>query len=127
MEAALRSATTVLVVEDNADAREIFALTLNAHGYRVIEAEDGEAGLERLHAEKVDVIVTDLRMPRMDGFEMASLIKQNDAYSHIPIVVLTATPLADKAAMLKQFAVLLLKPCSAADLLDAVDKVAGYC
>lgn len=121
MEKSLQSKATVLVVEDNADAREIFALTLSTNGYQVIEAENGAEGLERLKEfVDVDVILTDLRMPIMDGFEMAAAIKASPALRHIPIVVLTATPLADKAAMLRQFAALLLKPCSMDELLRTI-------
>lgn len=120
MDESVQGKATILVVEDNVDAREIFASTLTMQGYEVIEAENGVEGIRRLQTARVDAILTDLRMPVMDGVEMASLIKAMPLHAHIPIVALTATPLANKAAMLRQFAAILLKPCSMDELVSTL-------
>lgn len=125
MEKSFRAGKTVLVVEDNAEAREIFVFTLVKHGYLVQEAGDGEEALLKLEDADVDVIVTDLRMPRMDGIQLAAVLKQSALFHHIPLIALTATPLANKASMLRQFSGLLLKPCSIEDLVRAVDRAAA--
>ncbi|EJN00828.1 response regulator [Herbaspirillum sp. YR522] len=121
-----RATTTVLVVEDNVDAREVFAYTIRMHGYLTLEAGNGIEALQRLGETPVQLILTDFRMPEMDGLQMASAIKQTPGYAAIPMILLTATPLADKHAMLKEFEAVLLKPCSVDELLATVDRVAGF-
>jgi two-component system chemotaxis response regulator CheY len=121
-----RDTTTVLVVEDNVDAREVFAFTLRMHGYVTLEAGNGVEALKCLNENAVQLILTDFRMPEMDGLQMASLIKKTPERAHIPMILLTATPLADKHAMLKEFEVVLLKPCSVDELLATVDRIAGF-
>lgn len=121
-----RATTTVLVVEDNVDAREVFAFTIRMHGYLTLEAGNGIEALQCLKDNAVQLILTDFRMPEMDGLQMASAIKQAPEYAQIPMILLTATPLADKHAMLREFEAVLLKPCSVDELLATVDKVAGF-
>ena len=116
----------MLVVEDNIDAREVFAFTIRMHGYITLEAGNGVEALECLKETAVDLILTDFRMPEMDGLQMASLIKQTPEHAHIPMILLTATPLVDKTAMLKEFEAVLLKPCSVDELLATVDNVLGF-
>ncbi|NUU01568.1 response regulator [Herbaspirillum robiniae] len=123
MEKYLREAITVLVVEDNADAREIFAYALSSSGYQIVEASNGKDALHKLGLHLVDIIVTDLRMPVMDGLHMAAAIRDTDHLAHIPLIALTATPLVNKADMLPQFAALLTKPCSIDELVGTVDKI----
>lgn len=112
--------TTVLVVEDNADAREIFAFSLSAQGYRVVEAGDGAEALLKLEEGPVDVMLTDLRMPRIDGITLASTVRKLQHLRNIPIIAITATPLADKSWMLGLFDEVLLKPCSVKELVEAI-------
>lgn len=109
--------TAVLVVEDNVDAREIFSFTLSTQGYRVLEAGDGVEALVKLEDEPVDIILTDLRMPRIDGITLASTVRKLPHLRSIPIIALTATPLTDKSWMLGLFDEVLLKPCSIEELV----------
>jgi len=112
----------VLVVEDNPDARDIFVSTLSSHGYEVCEASDGVEALEKLEAAHVDLILTDLRMPRIDGITLASAVRKLAHLHHLPIIALTATPMINKAGMLDLFDEVLQKPCSIEELVRAVTR-----
>lgn len=83
------SKKTILVVEDNRDMRKYIRSIVEEH-YNVVEAGDGLEGLAQMTKSNVDFIVCDLMMPVMDGLEFINRVKHNFAYSHIPILVLTA-------------------------------------
>ena len=80
---------TLLVVEDNADFREFLTDCLRPQ-YRVATAANGREALEWLAGHDADMVVTDVMMPEMDGMELCRAIKTNVAYSHMPVVMLTA-------------------------------------
>jgi two-component system, sensor histidine kinase and response regulator len=81
---------TVLVVEDEPDIRELFRLTLEVAGYRVIEAENGVEGLTAARQYEPDAILMDMSMPLMDGCQSTRRIRQNPRLSRIPIIACTA-------------------------------------
>mgnify|MGYP002147780179 FL=1 len=70
--------------------RKFIALSLKSGGYRVISAVDGMDALEILPKEKVDLVITDLNMPNVDGFELVRTIRQNPMYSDLPIIILSS-------------------------------------
>lgn len=70
--------------------RKFIALSLKSGGYRVISAVDGMDALEILPKEKVDLVITDLNMPNVDGFELVRTIRQNAVYSDLPIIILSS-------------------------------------
>jgi CheY-like chemotaxis protein len=80
----------VLVVEDSQDTRELYALALQLDGYIVAEARDGRDGLLQARDVMPDVIVTDLAMPIMDGWEMIRRLKADPRTRHIPIIACSA-------------------------------------
>ena len=80
----------VLIVEDNHDNRAIFAAILHHHGYEVLEAADGEAGVRIATESRPDVILMDISLPRMDGIEATTRLKQSDETASIPIIAVTA-------------------------------------
>jgi ligand-binding sensor domain-containing protein/signal transduction histidine kinase/DNA-binding response OmpR family regulator len=84
-----RQRHTILVVEDNAELRTLVKETLRQH-YRVIEAENGEQAVGIAGAEIPDVIISDVMMPVMDGFEFCKRVKTDGKTSHIPVILLTA-------------------------------------
>jgi len=87
---------TVLTVDDSRTMREMLRLALTDVGYRVVQAEDGVHGLEVLAHETPDVIVTDINMPRMDGFGFIEEVRSDPQNRGIPILVLTTESDAEK-------------------------------
>jgi len=80
----------VLLVEDFEDTRLFMRLELEDQGFIVFEAENGQAAVETASREKPDVILMDLTLPLMDGFEATKLIRQNEALKDVPIIAVTA-------------------------------------
>lgn len=80
----------VLVVDDNEDNRELFALAVEGFGYRAALAVDGLDALERAKAERPDVVLMDLAMPRMDGFEATRAMREVPELASVPIIAVTA-------------------------------------
>lgn len=90
-----RMATLILLVEDNADNRDIYTTILRHHGYQVAEATDGETGVRLARELGPAVILMDVTMPGMDGWEATRLIKADPATAAIPVVALTAHAMAE--------------------------------
>ena len=80
---------TVLIVDDEAMVRDLYRVALEHAGYKVVEAADGEAGLELAITVGPDMILLDVRMPKMNGIEMLRRLKESDATNEIPVVVLS--------------------------------------
>ena len=80
----------VLIVEDNQDSRELVVKVLKSKGYLTIEAEDGEEALEKARAEKPDLVLLDISLPKLNGYEVAQRLKAMEEFQEIPIVAFTA-------------------------------------
>lgn len=118
-------AKTILIVDDSASLRQVVAIALKGAGYDVLEAGDGKEGLAKLDGTKINLIVSDVNMPNMDGLEMVQEIKKMAAYKFTPIIMLTTEAGADmkekgKAAGVKAWVV---KPFKPDQMLDAVSKL----
>ena len=85
-----RENLTVLLAEDSMFFQNIEKSYLEAAGYTVIVANDGNEALEKLENQHVDVIITDLDMPHCNGFEMTRKIRSHEQWKHLPIMALTA-------------------------------------
>ena len=81
---------TILVVEDNQDNRELIVKALSVNGYNVLEAVDGEEAIEKAKTEKPDLILMDLFIPKIDGYEVTRILKGNDEFKNIPVIACTA-------------------------------------
>ena len=80
----------ILLVEDNEMNRDMLSRRLQRRGYTVVNAEDGEKGLLLARSEAPDLILMDISLPAMDGWEVTRLLKANPSTCHIPIIALTA-------------------------------------
>ena len=80
----------ILVVDDEIYIVHILDFSLGMEGYEVITALDGEQALEKVKAEKPDLIVLDIMMPKLDGYEVCKYIKSNSATQNIPVILLSA-------------------------------------
>jgi two-component system chemotaxis response regulator CheY len=78
-----------LIVDDSATMRQMISFTLKQAGFLVLEAQDGQDALEKLGEQRVDVVITDLNMPRMDGIGLIYKLRQRPASKHVPILMLT--------------------------------------
>jgi len=80
----------ILVVDDESNVREIVKMRLTINGYSVITAADGLEGLNMARSEKPDLIVLDVMLPKMDGFKVCRMLKGDEQYQNIPIILFTA-------------------------------------
>jgi two-component system chemotaxis sensor kinase CheA len=85
-----RPQATILVVDDSLTTRALEKSILEAHGYRVRVAVDGLEALERLRQEPADLVISDIEMPRLDGFGLVHAMKQDTALEKIPVIVVTS-------------------------------------
>jgi DNA-binding response OmpR family regulator len=84
------AAKKILVVDDEPDVASLLTLMLKSQGYEVVAASDGQEALEKARAENPDLILLDVMLPRLDGYKVARMLKFDENYSHIPIIMLTA-------------------------------------
>jgi CheY-like chemotaxis protein len=83
-------AKKILIVEDNPQNMKLVLMTLESRGYEIIKATDGEEALKVAEKERPDLILMDIQLPKMDGLEVTRRLKQMPAFSHIPIIAITA-------------------------------------
>jgi DNA-binding response OmpR family regulator len=83
----------ILLIEDSADYRDVVAFYLQKSGFDVVVAADGREGLQQARAPGIHLIITDVMLPSLNGYEICSLLKQDGRYQRIPIIVLTASKL----------------------------------
>jgi len=113
---------SILLVEDEADLRLAVSVRLRSAGFRCETASDGKDGLEKVARHRPDLVIADLLMPVMDGYEFIRILRADPNTADIPIVVLTALTtqaLASHQADLRDVPVL-QKPFDAKELLDTI-------
>lgn len=116
----------ILCIEDEPEMIDLIRLILGRRGFEVIGAAGGKEGLEKVRREPPDLILLDLMMPDMDGWEVYQQIKADDKIKDIPVIVVTAKAQSiDKVLGLHIAKVddYIAKPFSPQDLLNSVDKV----
>jgi two-component system chemotaxis response regulator CheY len=116
---------SILTVDDSASMRQMVAFTLKSAGFNVLEAADGQEGLERARATSVNLLLVDQNMPRMDGISLVRALRDLPQYKTTPILMLTtessaAIKAAGKAAGATGW---LVKPFDPLKLLEVVQKV----
>jgi two-component system, chemotaxis family, chemotaxis protein CheY len=117
----------VLTVDDSASIRQMVAFTLKSAGYEVVEAVDGEDGLNKAKSKNADLVLTDQNMPKMDGLTLIKSLRGLPQYRSAPILMLTtessdAMKAAGRAAGATGW---LVKPFDPQKLLEVVKKVIG--
>lgn len=120
-------AKTVLSVDDSGSIRQMVSFTLKSAGYTVIEAVDGQDGLDKAKQKTVDLVLTDQNMPRMDGLTLIKSLRAMPAYQSVPILMLT-TESGDTMKMQGKAAGAtgwIVKPFDPMKLLEVVKKVIG--
>lgn len=112
----------VLVADDDADVRELIVFRLERAGYRVVTAADGEEAVDRALAERPDICVIDVMMPKLDGYEVTERLRSADALDGMPIMLLTAS--VEDAAVDRGYAAgaddYVKKPFSHHELLERI-------
>jgi len=112
---------SVLLVEDDASNREMLRRTLEKEGWKVLEAENGRLGLERVAAEVPALILLDLMMPEMDGFAFMQELRQRPDCRQVPVIVITAKDITaqDRQRLSGEVAKILQKDSMSRDQLMA--------
>lgn len=80
----------ILVVDDEADLVEVLSFRLEASDFTVIKASDGQQGLDKARTENPDLIILDLMLPKIDGYKVCRILKFDEKYKNIPIILFTA-------------------------------------
>lgn len=119
-------AKRILTIDDSKTIRDMLMLTLSDAGFDVLQAVDGQDGLDVLGNERVDVIITDINMPRMDGYEVIRQLRQNSVHKTTPILVLTTESDVEKRNLARDAGATgwMVKPFEPDRLIATVRKVA---
>jgi len=118
----------ILVVEDAFSTRELEKTILETHGYLVDTAVDGLDALDRVSAHRYDLIVSDIEMPRMDGFELCRILKSNEGYKEIPFIMVTALQKEDdkrRGIEVGAAAYIVKSAFEQKGLLDTIERLVG--
>ncbi len=117
----------ILSVDDSASIRQMVSFTLTKEGYEVIEASDGQDALSKLGGSPVNMVITDLHMPVMDGIELIKSLRANPAYKFTPIVMLTTESHQDRKDKGRQAGATgwIVKPFKPDQLIAVVKRLLG--
>lgn len=120
-------AKSILAVDDSTSIRQMVAFTLKSAGYTVIEAVDGQDGLDKIKAQTVDLVLTDQNMPRMDGLTLIRTLRSLPQFTATPILMLTTESSDEMKAQGKAVGATgwIVKPFDPHKLLEVVKIVIG--
>jgi two-component system, chemotaxis family, chemotaxis protein CheY len=118
---------TILTVDDSRVMREMLAKVLREAGFNIMQAEDGVAGLEVLAEANPDVIITDINMPRMDGYGFINGVRSDARYRAVPILVLSTESAPEKKQRAREAGATgwIVKPFKSEALIDAIRRVSA--
>jgi two-component system chemotaxis response regulator CheY len=116
---------TVLIVDDAVVIRQLVSMTLKKQGYEVVDSINGKEALEKIKGIKIDVVISDLHMPEMDGIEFIKQLRGMDEYKYVPIVMLTTESQELKIKEGKDAGASgwITKPFNAPQLIETVKKL----
>ena len=114
----------LLVVEDEDAYREFLAMALEMEGYQVSSVESGEEALERLQSHPPDLVILDLSMPAISGWDVLRFVRGTAPLTHLPVLVLTANAGEEtrRRSHQERATALLIKPVSLDEILEAIDQ-----
>ena len=117
-------AATILVVDDETEIRRIVSILLKQEGYRALEASNGSEALTVLGQETPDLVLLDIIMPGMDGFEVCQAIRENPRTASVPVIMLSAVSnqVHDSTIKVDDY---VPKPFKARDLLSRIEALVG--
>ena len=115
----------ILIADDRSEVVELVKATLEGEGYRTIDASDGKEALEKIGLERPDLVLLDIVMPKMDGFEVLSKLRGDPKTKDIPVIMLTAKgQKLDREKGIKLGASdYIIKPFSPSHLLDKIEEL----
>ncbi len=115
----------ILAVDDQLTIRELISVILQGRGHSITTAEDGLTALEKVRNEHFDLVITDINMPKMDGYAFVAKVRQIPEYKYIPILMLTTESREDRKANAKMVGASgwLTKPFDSQRLSGAVTKL----
>jgi len=118
-------AKTALIVDDSTTMRQMVAFTLREAGFEVIEAENGQDALNKIGSNKINIVITDLNMPVMDGFTFIKNVRAMPALKFVPILMLTTESQLSKKEQGKAAGATgwIVKPFEIEKLLQTISKV----
>ena len=116
---------TILIADDSESIREVVSFTLENAGYSVLQGVDGKDALQHLNGTAIDLVVTDLHMPHMDGISLIKEIRSRSSYQYVPILLLTTESQAAKKEEAKAAGATgwIVKPFVQDKLLAVVEKL----
>jgi DNA-binding response OmpR family regulator len=119
----------ILLIEDEKDLVETVSSRLEANGYEVISAYEGLEGLDKAKREKPDLIILDLMLPKMDGYKVCRLLKFDERYKKIPIIIFTARAYESDKEMAKEVCAdaYITKPFEPQALLEKIRQLLERC
>jgi two-component system chemotaxis response regulator CheY len=119
--------TRVLTIDDSKTIRQMLMLTLDQAGYEVRQANDGQEGVDALQHETFDLVITDINMPRMDGYGVIRAMRADPKHRKTPILVLTTESESDKKNLARELGATgwIVKPFDPVRLIETVRKVAA--
>jgi two-component system chemotaxis response regulator CheY len=120
-------AKRILTIDDSKTMRDMLMLTLSSSGFEVLQAVDGLDGLDVLGRETVDVVITDINMPKLDGYGVIQHMRERAEYDDLPILVLTTESDNEKKERARKLGAtgFIIKPFNPTGLVDVLRKVAA--
>ncbi len=118
---------TIMIVDDSASIRMMVSFTLDELGVEIVEAVNGSDALAKMETNQVDMLITDVNMPGLDGISLVREVRGNPAYRFIPIIILTTESAAEKKLEGKAAGATgwIVKPFRPEGLISVVRKVMG--
>ncbi|MHB8882174.1 MAG: response regulator [Thermodesulfovibrionales bacterium] len=118
---------TIMTVDDSASVRQMVSFTLKQLGHHIVEAANGVDALKKMDLRPIDMLITDINMPELDGISLVKKVRENPAYRFIPIIMLTTESQAEKKQEGKAAGATgwIVKPFRPDQLIAVVKKVLG--